>query len=733
MASAQSGRRRIVIVSNRLPVSITKTQSGLQYHSSSGGLATGLRSMHESYDTLWVGWPGSVGKDDREEVKRTLLKDYGCLPVFISDHLAEKYYEGYSNQSIWPLFHSMPMYAKYSASEWEAYKRANNLFRDAILSVYKDGDRIWIHDYHLMMLPKYLREHLPHAALSFFLHIPFPHHEIFRLLPQHRAILQSLLSLDLIGVHTHDYAHAFVGSIRRLLGHDNTLGQLIVGDRAVQVDVFPMGIDFMKYAEGLDDKATQKEVESIRRSIVSKKIVFSVQRLDYTKGIPESLEAIKVFYSKHPEWHEKIVYLLVVVPSRERVDRYASLKREIDELVGSINSEFGTLGWTPVRYIYRSLTFTQLVALYSVADIALVTPLRDGMNLIAKEYLAVRRDNRGVLILSELAGAAKELMEAITVNPNSAEEIEQALIKALAMDEEEQKVRLTPMRARLEQHNLQQWIRRSFVRLDEALAATEALSVKLLDHSVRDQLIQSYQLAGSRLIVLDYDGTLVPFADEPKLAKADSELRKILKRLTRTERTKVVILSGRDRHTLQEWLGDLKLMLVSEHGGWARDVGEKDWRPVLAPANVQWMKDILPFLRLYVDRIPGSFVEEKAFSLVWHYRKADLESGSIAAKELLDMLSNFSMNLGVQILPGNKTVEVRNVGISKGAYYSEVLSHTASDFILAAGDDWTDEDLFSVLPESAYSMKVGLRVSKARYNVRSYRDIRSLLEQLEGD
>jgi len=732
MATQSSKRNRIVIVSNRLPVSVKKTAKGLSYHPSAGGLATGLRSMQETSDTLWVGWPGPVAKDDREEVKHTLQKEYGCLPVFLSDQLAEKYYEGYSNRSIWPLFHSMPMYAKYSASEWEAYKRANTLFRDAVLSAYNDGDLLWIHDYHLMMLPRYLREHLPHAALSFFLHIPFPHHEIYRLLPQHREILESLLSLDLIGVHTHDYAHALLGSIRRLLGHDNTLGQLIVGDRAVQVDVFPMGIDFHKYADGLDDPSAQKEVESIRSSIVSRRIVFSVQRLDYTKGIPESLEAVKVFYEKHREWHEKIVYLLVVVPSRENVERYASLKRQIDELVGSINSEFGTLGWTPVRYIYRSLSFTQLVALYSVADVAMVTPLRDGMNLIAKEYLAVRRDNRGVLILSELAGAAKELMESITVNPNSPEEIERALVRALAMDEREQEQRVSMMRTRLEQNDLSQWIRRSFQRLEDALKATADLSVKLLDHSVRDRLIHQYRTGNTRLIVLDYDGTLVPFADEPKLAKTDSELRSILQSLTQSDRTTVVILSGRDRHTLEEWLGDLRLGLVAEHGGWARDAGETEWRRVLAPPNVQWMKDILPFLRLYVERIPGSFVEEKAFSLVWHYRKADHESGSVAAKELLDSLSQFSMNLGVQILPGNKTVEIRNVGISKGVYYAEALSHIPSDFILAAGDDWTDEDLFSVLPETAFSIKVGMRVSKARYNVRSYRDVRSLLEQLEG-
>jgi trehalose 6-phosphate synthase/phosphatase len=642
----------------------------------------------------------------------------------------EKYYEGYANRTIWPIFHSFSSYAKYSATEWDAYKKANALFGQKILEVYRPGDILWIHDYHLMLLPKHLRDHVRDITMGFFLHIPFPHYDIFRLLPQHREILESLLTFDLIGFHTHDYAQAFLGSVRRLLGYDNTLGQLLAGEHMVQVDVFPMGIDFKKYAAAPLQPELGDEIASIRNSLKAGKSVFSVSRLDYTKGIPESLEAIKEFFETHPEWHEKVVFILVVVPSREKVERYASLKREIDELVGRINSAYGTLEWQPVRYIYRSLTFGELIGLYESADVALVTPLRDGMNLIAKEYLATKQGDRGVLILSELAGAAKELLEAITVNPNSKEETVQAIHKALVMPVEEQQQRNKIMRERLEAYDLYHWVRLFFQRLKDVHEASIALAVRFLDSAHRQELIADYVRADSRLLMLDYDGTLVPFVDEPSMAKPDEVVLSILKRLSSAPGNHVVILSGRDRHTLGTWLGHLNLTLVAEHGAWVRRREEQEWSQTTAPPADGWKKDIRPILELFVGRIPGSMIEEKDFSLVWHYRKAEHESASMAARELLDTLSTFLANLHIQVLPGNMTIEVRTMGVSKGVYYTTALTATSARFILAIGDDWTDEDLFAVIPPDAYSIKVGPRMSKARYNLKSVTEVRSLLEKL---
>ncbi len=727
-----SAKQRVLVVSNRLPMNIRYGNEGPELTPSSGGLVTGLSSLQGEYDMAWIGWPGPVAKQDRSRIERTLTEEHRFYPVFLPEQLSERYYEGFSNRAIWPIFHSMPMYAKFSLVEWDAYKKANALFAQRVVSVYRPGDVLWVHDYHLLLLSRLLRQQLPAATIGFFLHIPFPHYDIFRLMPQHRELLESMLDLDLIGFHTHDYAQAFLGCVRRILGFENTLGQMFINNRIAQVDVFPMGIDFKKYSTAAKEEILQPEIEKIYRRMKPRKAVFKVSRLDYTKGIPQSLRAIRLFFRRYPQWHEKVSFVLVVVPSRERVDRYAALKREIDELVGNINSEFGTLEWTPIRYIYRSLSFGELIGLYHAADVALVTPLRDGMNLIAKEYLAVKNDGTGVLILSEMAGAAKELLEALHVNPNSEEEMCEALYVALSMPVEEQQRRNNLMRQRLETHDIHQWTKRFFTRLRDVKETTERLAIRQLDPATRAEMITACAQAPDRAFILDYDGTLVPFAAEPHLARPDTELLTTLRRLASLPNTTVVILSGRDKESLDIWLAGTGVVLVAEHGGWVKRTSVEAWEPTIAEADDTWKREIRPLLELYVDRIPESFIEEKTFSLAWHYRKAESESATYAARELLDTLSNLTTNLDIHVLPGNKTVEVRTIGISKGAFFRRFFATSNPSFLFAAGDDWTDEDLFAVLPSTAYSVKVGLYMSKARANVASYADIRQLLNDFVG-
>jgi trehalose 6-phosphate synthase/phosphatase len=462
------------------------------------------------------------------------------------------------------------------------------------------------------------------------------------------------------------------------------------------------------------------------------KLIFSASRLDYTKGIPQSLEAIEEFFRRYPEWCGKIVFVLLVVPSREGVERYASLKREVDELVGRIVSTYGTMKWIPLRYIYRHLEVPELIALFATSDIALITPLRDGMNLISKEYLATRNDGKGVLILSGMAGAAKELLNAVIVNPNSKEEIVEALRQALSMSDEEQIRRNKAMRLRLEAYGLQEWVKAFLGKLDEVISRSKELSIKVLDSQIKAKMVEEYAAARHRLILLDYDGTLAPFASRPELAVPGPDLLQCLRNLAFPSRNRVVILSGRDRHTLTKWLGSLNIMLVAEHGGWMRDEETKEWKPTLAGDQGSWKQQIRPTLNLYVKRIPGSFVEEKDFSLVWHYRKADPESAWFAGKQLLDTLARLGADLGIRVLAGNKAIEVRTMSTNKGMFYNQYLASREEKFTLAAGDDWTDEDLFAVLPSSAYSIKVGMEASKARFNVTSTREIRSLLCQLEA-
>lgn len=721
-------KKRILIVSNRLPVTIRYREGIPEVTPSSGGLVSGLLLLHDEYETLWIGWPGFVAKDNRQAISEKLTEAYNFHPVFMSEQVSDRYYEGFSNRTLWPIFHSLPSNAKYSSVEWEAYKKANELFSRKVLEFYRSGDTIWIHDYHLLLVSRYLREHLPDAAMGFFLHIPFPQYDIFRLMPQHREILESMLNLDLIGFHTHDYAQAFLGCVRRTLGIDNHLGQIMDGKRALQADVFPMGIDFAKYSTAVNNPSLQREIEKIRQTD-TRKTVFNVSRLDYTKGIPQSLRAIRLFFRRYPQWRERIIFVLVVVPSRERVERYAALKREIDECVGNINSEFGTLNWTPISYIYRSLTFGELIGLYDIADVALITPLRDGMNLIAKEYLAVKQDNTGVLILSEMAGSAKELVESIQVNPNSEEEICEGLHHALTMPPEEQQRRNRSMRERLKTHHIERWIHRFLTRLREIREISEELGVRHLDAASRANMVTQFGIAQNRLILIDYDGTLVPFADEPDRAVPDEELLITLNQLTAIPQTTLVIVSGRDRGTLGTWFKETNAILVAEHGGWVKRSPSEDWEPTIIPPSDAWKKEIRPLLNLYVDRIPLSFIEEKDFSLVWHYRKAESESASYAAHELIDMLSNLTTNLRTHVLPGNKCVEIRSTGISKGAFYQRFFHSASFSFLFAAGDDWTDEDLFAALPKGTFSIKVGTQISKARYNVNVYSDIRSLLNE----
>ncbi len=723
--------QRIVVVSNRLPVTPQVKGKEIHFVQSPGGLATGLSALRKEIPMIWIGWPGPVPREAQKEVEKELTSASNAFPLFLPETMAERFYEGYCNRAIWPLFHSFPGYARFFASHWEAYQRANELFASKVLEHHQPGDILWVHDYHLVLLPSYIRQKLPTARIGFFLHIPFPPYEVFRLCPTHQDLLNGLLSCDLIGFHVHEYAHAFLSCVRRILGIHHTLGQLLVQDRLVQADVFPMGIDFKKYSSAPGDPTVAREVQKVTASKHGRKMIFKVSRLDYTKGIPESLDAIAEFLRRHPQWHENVQFILVVVPSRERVDKYAALKREIDERIGRINSQYSTLNWTPIRSIYRALGFSELIGLYASADVALVTPVRDGMNLIAKEYLAVRNDGSGVLILSELAGAAKELLEAIIINPNNIEEVAEAIHTALMMPSEEQVRRNEAMRCRLQSHDLHKWASRFLARFQETLEAGSELSVRILDSTILARLMEDYHRAARRLILLDYDGTLVPFAADPSGARPDGEILQTLSDLASCQENNVILLSGRDRHTLQAWLGDLPLTLVAEHGGWIRFRGKRHWMPAVSSPEEGWKREIRPILELYVERTPGSQIEEKDFSLVWHYRKAEQESARICAGELLDILCNMTENLGsVRVLPGAQSIEVRAASIGKGTFYKFFLASVHADFLLAIGDDWTDEDLFAVLPKSAYSVRVGLRLSKARFNLRSVQDVRSLLRRL---
>lgn len=730
---------RLIIVSNRLPITVVGEKGGLRFQESVGGLVSGLSAYLDSLKSssftkseyIWAGWPGTTIDDEAKEgLKSRALSEFNAYPVFLSEEDMENFYQGFCNKTIWPLFHYFPSYATYNEAHWIHYKKVNEIFCDVLMEIVKPDDVLWVHDYHLMLLPKLLREKLQDISIGFFLHIPFPSFEIFRLLPRKwgTEILEGLLGADLVGFHTYDYTQHFLRCNLRMLGYEHNLGRIDAKERVVKVDTFPMGIDFQRFHNATSSPEIQKEKDDIKKTLGDSKVILSIDRLDYTKGIVNRLQGYELFLEKNPQWHRKVTLVLVVVPSRIGVEHYLQLKSRLDELVGEINGRFGSINWTPILYQYKFLTFHPLVALYSVSDVALITPLRDGMNLVAKEYIAARKDKTGVLILSDTAGASKELGETIIVNPNNREEIADAIKEALEIPQEEQVKRNQVMQTRLQRYDVVRWANDFLKELHSIKDAQKRFNAKLLSSDTKEELIRDYRKSQQRLILLDYDGTLVPFAKRPLLAKPREKVLGILKCLSEDLGNEVILVSGRTTDTLQSWFGMLNIGLVAEHGVLIK---EKDgaWG-MLKPFTNDWKPRITPILEMYADRLPGAFVEEKEFSIAWHYRLADPELSSIRAKELVDDLVNFTANIDVQVLQGSKTVEVRNAGANKGIAGLHCISKRDFDFILAIGDDCTDEDLFRVLPETAYSIKVGMTPSCARFNLIDSLEVVRLLEQL---
>ena len=720
------------MVSNRLPVSVTARAGKVSFRASTGGLVTGLASLKKEYERFWIGWPGIASeKLQSQHVEHIAekLSAQNCVPVFLSQRDIEDYYEGFCNKTIWPLFHYFPLYTVYEPRYWRAYEKVNKTYCDEVLRIAQPDDHIWIHDYQLMLLPRLVRQALPEAQIGFFLHIPFPSFEIFRLLPWRQELLDGVLGADLIGFHTYDYVRHFLSSVCRIAGHEHhTLGQLTVGDRLVKVDAFPMGIDYQRYSQAVDKPKIKREIEILRNKVGDRKIILSVDRLDYTKGIIQRLEAFDLFLSRNPEYKDRVTLILLAVPSRTGVDRYMALRSQLEGLVGRINGEHGSLGWVPVWYHYRAVPFERLIALYNLADAALITPLRDGMNLVSKEFLATKKDDTGVLILSEMAGAARELGEALIVNAQDKAAIAQAIKDALEMPIEEQKRRNHLMRQRLSRYDIARWADEFLQSLSDLKQKQQQLSVRKLSENVRQKLLADYARTRKRLFLLDYDGTLLDFVNRPERAQPDPELLDLLGKLAADDKNELVIISGRQKDQLDHWLGQFNIHLVAEHGAWMREIGQ-DWSAPEPPRG-DWKDTVRPIMELYVDRTPGSIIEDKDFSLVWHCRRTDPALADVRTQELGDALLNMTENLDLGVFEGNCIIEVKSVGINKGRAVESWLAKEDWDFILAAGDDYTDEDMFAVLPEQAYSIKVGHGLSKAKFNVDAVSDIRLLLKQV---
>jgi trehalose 6-phosphate synthase/phosphatase len=727
---------RLIIISNRLPFSLDTSDGDVQIRQSSGGLVSALKGYfdqtkgqgNEFEEKLWVGSSDFSETEWIENKDNMQGADFTIEPIFIDPDLYSDYYNGFSNSTIWPLFHYFPSLTEFQKQHFEAYYKVNKQFADRIIEIMKPGDVVWVHDYQLMIVPQMLRQAFADATIGFFLHIPFPSYEIFRLLPNYwkREILSGLMGADLVGFHTYDYAQYFINSSKMLLGTESHYNQLNYDSRLVRADLFPIGIDFNKFKAASEDKDVIAYKDDLLQNFKDKKIVFSVDRLDYTKGLTYRLQGYENFLERYPEWREKVIFILNIIPSRDSITAYTDRKRMIEEMVSMINGKYSTIQWQPLIYRYNHLPFQELCGLYLAANVALITPLRDGMNLVAKEFVASSKEG-GVLILSELAGAAGELSEALLVNPTDTEEMADSIALGLKMPLQEQQKRMMAMQKRLKEYDVVQWVNDFLDQLAKVKNEQKKLRVKLLDEITVSKMLHEYHQAQKRLILLDYDGTLSPLTRIPSEANPSSNVVSFLQKLSLDERNEVFIVSGRDAETLQEWLGHLNLNFIAEHGAFIK-YKKGEWEAQTSVLST-WKDEIVPMLDSYVFRCAGSFMEEKHHALTWHYRNTHPDLGFMRSRELLNNLLQLTANSPVQVIDGNKVLEVRLTGMDKGTTALKVLNTLTPDFTLCLGDDTTDEDMFTTLQEKAYTIKVGTGSTTAHFNIPAQENVLPLLQQ----
>ena len=729
--------KRLILASNQLPVSIAQKGKEYKIKKTDEQTISGLQEFYASYHPVWVGLTGLENHDFTAREMGNLehqLIPFNCVPLFPRSHDHYQHLHGFARNTLWPLFHYFTDYTSYSEVWWKAYVKINRMYAEKILQIINDGDILWIHDYHLMVLPQMIREQKPGISIGLFIHVPFPSYEIFRMLPWRLEIIEGMLGADLIGFQTYDYVRHFMSSVRRLTGVDSIFNRISLGERTLKVDVFPKGINYDRFRNkslsihGNQSRPSviQEEMRLFKKSGQLQKLIISIDKLDYTKGIPQRIRAFELFLQTYPEYLGKVSMIVQAIPSGETSDTFYNLKSKVDELVGRVNGNYGTINWTPVRYLNQRFSMDERIDLYSLSDIALIIPLRDGMNLVSKEFVASRHDGTGVLILSEMAGSAKELHEALLVNPNNLGEIAEAIREAIEMPEEEQVRRNSVMMQRLQRYNIHRWASEFIKSLEGVKEIQEVRLTRKVNTTRMHQIIDTYREKKKRILFLDYDGTLSWFKKNPEDARPDDQLYMILKGLTADKKNTVVIISGRDKETLGKWFDtEWDIHFIAEHGVWIREPGG-EWH-MLEQIDNEWKNSVQPLLEYYVDQTPRTFIEHKNFSLVWHYRNADPDLGMQRAWELKDELRTLTSNLNLEIMDGDKVLEIKYSGINKGRAALQKMGVTQYDFIFAVGDDWTDEYTFESMPEDAYTIKVGTKTTNAAYYIESIELVREML------
>jgi len=684
---------RLVVLSNRLPFSVRQGPEGPQLERSSGGLVAALEPAMARRGGTWIGWSGAAG---RLGERLPAPAGYELAPLNLSAQEVRLYYHGFSNRTLWPLLHSFPTRMELDRRDWLAYESVNERFAERAAEVADGAALIWIHDYQLMRCAAHLRRLRPEARTAFFLHVPFPAYDLFRILPWDREILRGMLACDRIGFHSAGYAANFLDCAERLLGLrvDRQTGQIEHGERTVSVGAFPLGIDY-----GLFERRAR---EAPRPEAPSGRIVLGVDRLDYTKGIPERIASFVRLLELHPEHQGRVVLLQIAEPSRGEVPEYQRLKREVDELVGSANGRFGSATWTPIRYVNRSVAPEDLAALYRDADVGLVTPLRDGMNLVAKEYVASQVGEPGVLVLSRLAGAAETMREALQVNPYNTDAVAESLHQALVMDLAERTARMRALQQRERRNDVHAWLD---AVLRAALADARIRPVEGADV----QVWLGGELADRPLaLFLDYDGTLAPIVAHPGRARLGDGMRAALAACAARADTEVAIVSGRALADVRDRIEIPGLSYAGNHGLEIEGPGLEPFAHPDLPHFARRSRELAQALREIGE--VGAWVEEKGASLTLHYRQADPARQAALAERARAIVRE----AGFQARDALCAVEARPpIGWDKGRAVLHLLrarhgpAWSERMRVVYVGDDETDEDAFRVLLGLGVTFRVG--------------------------
>jgi trehalose 6-phosphate synthase/phosphatase len=722
---------RLVIVSNRLPVSVKKVDGKLEYAPSVGGLSTALASYVESGLAKWIGWPGIASEelDDTDKAEITAkLREQNCHPIFLTQKQLDGFYNGYSNGALWPLFHHLPVGSGDTPANWRIYKEVNQLYADETMRLSRESNDIWIHDYQLLLVPGMLRTARPAQHIGFFLHIPFPGPGDLFQLTNACELLRGVLGADLIGMHTTNYATNFLDCCQH--GGIGIVAprKVVLPTRIVRVLDFPIGINYHKFAEASKSAAVSREVSRLRWKYRGKKVILTIDRLDPTKGLVERLKAYRTLLEENPTLHSKVIMVMQAMPSRTDVPEYQKLRLDVDELIADVNTTYGKKSWQPIEPIFSPLPFEQYAALYQRADVAFITPIRDGMNLVAKEYLASHPNSDGVLVLSKTAGAAEELKDAILVDPLKPRSLVNGLKKALDARPASFIKRTVKMQRHLRRHTVDKWADSFITSLQTPLPPPTHYFTRSLVGAPEKALVSDYHQARKRLLLLDYDGTLQPIMRHPEDAKPSRQTLSALQRLGSDSHNRIVVISGRDKDTLTKWLGNLPVTLVAEHGAFIKRPEWKTWHRMLSEVG-GWKEAVKRLFDDYAAITPGARVEEKEHSVVWHYRGVSpflaKKTEVLLRKELRQLTK--ANRLGIK--QGKMVLEVHHLDISKGHALQEWLL-SDEDFVMAIGDDSTDEDMFRDAPAGTYTIKVGRGLSAAHYRVPNPAAVHKLLRKL---